>query len=304
MSILPVSVVPSRKLTRRAGLLQAELPGWLSGIVIAGTGLAILYFEKKRPLRRTRQDKKRRNVRNLAMAIMTATTVKAAEKPLVMRFIREAEQRQFGLLKMTPMPAWLEIFLSIVLLDYTLYLWHYLTHKIRLLWRFHQVHHMDLDLDASTALRFHPGEMLLSSPWRGAQAFFLGVSPLGLSVWQTVTLLAIMFHHSNLRLPIALERKWRRMVLTPRMHGIHHSSVPEQTDSNWSIIFSWPDYVHGTRRLNVPQAEITIGLPAFQDPQELTLGRILERPLMADRTSRLFVDKEIRIDSAGSTGRI
>lgn len=275
---------------KRSRLRDGELPSWLSGILVAGAAVGILYFEKRRPLRKTRQEKQRRNARNLAFSVMTAATVRASEKPLAVRLMKEAERHRFGLFRMIRLPVWLELVLSVAVLDYTLFLWHYLTHKVPFLWRFHQVHHVDLDLDASTALRFHPGEMLLSSPWRGAQVFFIGVSPLGLSVWQTLTLLEILFHHANVELPIDFERKLSRVIVTPRMHGIHHSVAREETDSNWSTIFSWPDRVHGTLRLNVPQGGITIGVPAFQDPGELTLGRILEMPVTADRPSWRFAD--------------
>ena len=88
----------------------------------------------------------------------------------------------------------------------------------------------------------------------------------------------ILFHHSNVRLPAGFERWLCRVIVTPRMHGIHHSIVREETDSNWSTIFSWPDYVHGTLKLNVPQDEITIGVPAFQNPEELTIGKLVQMP--------------------------
>ncbi len=270
---------------KRSKFMNGEPPGWLTGLLIVGAAAAVLYLEKKRPLRRTRQSKANRNIQNLAMSALTAATIRATEKPLTNYLMKKGEKSGFGLLRTVRMPVWLELFLSVVLLDYTLYIWHYLTHKVPTLWRLHQVHHVDLDLDASTALRFHPFEMLLSAPWRGAQVFFLGVSPMGLAIWQTATLLEIMFHHSNVELPIEFERKLCRIIVTPRMHGIHHSIVRQETDSNWSTIFSWPDYVHGTFRLNVPQDEITVGVPAFQDPKKLTMGDILKMPSTADRPS-------------------
>lgn len=270
--------------------LDRDVPGWLSGLLIVGVGLAILFFENRRPLRRSRQDKIRRNVRNLFMSITTAAAIRISEKPLTGHLMQEGERRNFGLLRMTHLPAWLDVCLGVVLLDYTLFVWHYLTHRVPLLWRLHQVHHVDLDLDASTALRFHPIEMLLSAPWRGAQVFLLGISPLTLSIWQLMTLLEIMFHHSNIRLPIEFERKLVRIIVTPRMHGIHHSTVREETDSNWSTIFTWPDLVHGTLNLNVPQEKITTGVPAFQDPHDLTIGKVLKMPATADRPSWISAD--------------
>jgi sterol desaturase/sphingolipid hydroxylase (fatty acid hydroxylase superfamily) len=146
------------------------------------------------------------------------------------------------------------------------------------LWRYHVVHHIDLDLDTSTALRFHFGELTLATPWRVAQIVVIGTSPLALSIWQTALLMSILFHHSNVRLPLAFERRLNRVLVTPRMHGIHHSAVHEQTDSNWSSGLTVWDWLHGTLRLNVPQEEITIGVAEFQDPEDVTLPKIVALP--------------------------
>jgi sterol desaturase/sphingolipid hydroxylase (fatty acid hydroxylase superfamily) len=262
-----------------------ELPPWLNAVLVFGTLATVVYLEIKRPLRRMRQDKITRDARNVFMSLTTAATISLTEKPVTAHLSRAVEKYGIGLIKLRRLPIWADILLSVVLLDYTLYIWHYLTHKVPFLWRFHLVHHVDMDLDASTALRFHAGEMLLSVPWRAAQVAALGISPLGLAIWQTLTLLEIMFHHSNIRLPYGLERRLCRVIVTPRMHGIHHSVVQEETDSNWSTILSWPDYIHGTIRLNVPQDKVTIGVTAFQKPEELTVGKILKLPFAVDRTS-------------------
>src|SRR3989442_957177 len=162
-------------------------------------------------------------------------------------------------------------------------LWHVVTHKVPVLWRFHRVHHADLDLDASTALRFHCLEMMLSVPWRAAQVLAIGVAPLTLSIWQTATLLAILFHHSNVEIPLSIERWLCRFIVTPRMHGIHHSMIREETNANWSTIFAFPDSLHRTRKLNVPQQAVTIGAPAYRDPQEVTFAKIMAMPFGKQR---------------------
>ena len=149
----------------------------------------------------------------------------------------------------------------------------------------HLVHHVDLDLDASTALRFHLGEMVLSVPWRAAQVVLIGVSPLALSVWQTATLVEILFHHSNVELPMEVERLLSRLVVTPRIHGIHHSIIPEETCSNWSSGLTLWDRLHGTQRTDVPQEEITIGVPAYRSPKEVTLPEVLVMPFKEQRDS-------------------
>jgi sterol desaturase/sphingolipid hydroxylase (fatty acid hydroxylase superfamily) len=270
-------------MARKRDRMTRELPRWLNALLVFGTAATVVLLESRRPLRRMTQEKLPRDLRNAAVSVLAAATVALAEKPVVAPLALAVHRKRLGLLKLVRLPAALEILLSIVLLDYTLYFWHYLTHKIPLLWRFHKAHHVDLDMDASTALRFHFGELLLSVPWRAAQVRLLGISPLGLALWQTVTLMEIMFHHCNLRLPFPLERRLCRVIVTPRMHGIHHSVVDVETDSNWSTIFSFPDYLHGTLRLNVPQQMITIGVASCQSPEQVTLPRILELPFLPQR---------------------
>jgi sterol desaturase/sphingolipid hydroxylase (fatty acid hydroxylase superfamily) len=156
-------------------------------------------------------------------------------------------------------------------------------HRLPLLWRFHIVHHVDLDLDASTALRFHAGELAIATGWRVAQVMFIGVSALSLSVWQTFLLLSVLFHHSNIRLPVEVERQLNRVLVTPRMHGIHHSIVEDETNANWSSGLTLWDWLHGTLRLNIPQDWITIGVPAYRAPEEVGLGEILKLPFVKQR---------------------
>jgi sterol desaturase/sphingolipid hydroxylase (fatty acid hydroxylase superfamily) len=262
----------------RSTILTRGMPRWLNALLIMGSFATVVLLEIKRPLRRTREDKLRRDGRNFTVALLAAATVALAEKPLVAPLSLAVQQNRRGLLKLVRLPVFVELFLSIVLLDYTLFIWHYLTHKVALLWRFHLPHHVDLDMDASTALRFHAGELALSVPWRAAQVRVLGISPLALALWQTLTLMEIMFHHSNVRIPLNVERLLCRVLVTPRMHGIHHSTVNQETDSNWSTIFSWPDYLHGTLRLNVPQQVITIGVASYQDSSELSLAKVMSMP--------------------------
>jgi sterol desaturase/sphingolipid hydroxylase (fatty acid hydroxylase superfamily) len=267
--------------TAKGGSLGGELPGWLAGALVLGTFAAVVWFESKRPLRRRTQSKLKRDTRNLAMAAMSATAISLFEKPIVSRLSRIVHRRGWGLAKRFTLPVWAEVGLCVVLLDYTLYVWHVLTHKAPFLARFHRVHHADLDMDASTAVRFHFGEMILSVPWRAAQVVAIGAAPLSLSIWQTLTTMAILFHHSNWRLPYRTERWLCRFIVTPRMHGIHHSVIMEETDANWSTIFSLPDFLHRTVRLNVPQEKLTIGLPVLRNENDLTLRKLITMPIAA-----------------------
>lgn len=254
------------------------LPVWITAPAAIVCFLALAWMERRRPLRASVEPKLRRAARNLTVAALGAGAIVIAETPFVLPLVRMIERRQWGLLGILGLPLWLEIPAGLLLMDYTFYVWHVLMHRVPLLWRFHMVHHVDLDLDASTALRFHFGELIASVPWRAAQVAMIGLTPLVFSVWQFTFLLAIMFHHSNIEIPIAWERRLNRILVTPRMHGIHHSIVREETNSNWSSGLTVWDWLHGTLRLNIPQREIAIGVPAFRDPKLLTLRRILPMP--------------------------
>ena len=269
---------------------ERKIPGWLSaGLVVSAFGL-IWLLERRRPLRKEREPQLKHTGRNFAVAGVAGVTLQLIEQPLVQPLTAVVQRRGWGLLNLLKLPSWLEVVVAVILMDYTLYLWHVLMHRIPFLWRFHLPHHVDLDLDASTALRFHFGELGVATGWRMLQVTLIGVSPLSLSVWQTFVLLSIVFHHSNVDLPIDVEKRLNRILVTPRMHGIHHSIVKEETNSNWSSGLTVWDWLHGTLRLNVPQDEITIGVPAFQDPKEVGLVKVLEMPFVEQRPSWFLPD--------------
>ena len=261
------------------------MPAWLSAPLVIGAFGLLWLLERRRPLRRREiEPKLRRNARNLALAGVAALSLQLVERPLVQPLAALVERRRWGLLKrVARLPLWLEVALAVMLMDYTLYVWHVATHRVPFLWRFHLAHHVDLDLDASTALRFHFGELSLATGWRAAQVALIGVSPLSLSVWQTFVLLSILFHHSNVELPFEVERKLNRLFVTPRMHGIHHSVIREEAYANWSSGLTLWDWLHGTLRLNVPQDEIEIGVPAYCEQREVGLAEVLKLPFVEQR---------------------
>lgn len=269
---------------------ERTLPGWLSGGLACAAFAILVGWERRQPLREAVEPKLRRNVRNLTVAGISAVAVQLATAPLLKPLARQVERRRWGLLQRLRLPLWLEVPLALVLLDYSIYLWHVLTHKVPFLWRFHRVHHVDLDLDASTALRFHFGELVISVVWNAGEILLLGITPLTLSVRQTSLLVNILFHHSDVRLPVEVERRLNRILVTPRMHGIHHSIVREEMDSNWASGLSIWDRLHGTLKLNIPQEEITIGIPAYRDPREVTLPKILALPFGEQRPTDLLPD--------------
>jgi sterol desaturase/sphingolipid hydroxylase (fatty acid hydroxylase superfamily) len=276
-----------RSAVRRHMVVMARTPGrtnW-SGLLLLGGFLSFLWLERRRPLRRQQvEPAPRRLARHFAMAALTAASIRLAERPLITPLAQQVERRRWGLLPRLGLPRPLEYAAAVVLLDYTLYWWHILLHKVPLLWRMHLVHHSDLELDASTAVRFHFTEFLASIPWRAAQVLLIGVRPQALAFWQKATMLEVLFHHSNLRLPLALERRLSRLLVTPRLHGIHHSIVQRETDSNFSSGLTVWDHLHGTIRMNVPQDAITIGVPSYRRPDQLRLPRLLAMPLENPRS--------------------
>ena len=165
-----------------------------------------------------------------------------------------------------------------LLLDYALYLWQVLLHRVPALWRFHAVHHSDPDLDLSTAARFHFGEMILSVPWRLLQLAVIGPSPRALRAWQVWLAVSVAFHHSNLRLPLGLERVLARLVMTPRLHGIHHAERAEARSSNWSSGLTLWDLVHGTFWFPPGGGQPRIGLRRLQPPTTWPLRSMLAFP--------------------------
>lgn len=248
-----------------------------------GSFAALYLMERRRPLRDRVESKTIRTGRNLALAGTAALALYSIERPIAKRAAELVERRRIGLLKLVGLPKWLEPFAAVILLDYTLYLWHVLTHRMPALWRFHVVHHVDLDLDTTTALRFHFGEMTISVAWRLAQIVLIGVSPGSLRIWQAFLLPSIIFHHSNLELSEELERRIGKIFVTPRMHGIHHSVVQDKANSNWSSGLSIWDRIHGTFRDISEHHGVKVGVPAYRKPGDITVGKLLEMPFRHQR---------------------
>lgn len=256
---------------------------WLSGAIAVGTFAVLYVFEKRRPLRRQIEEKQINAARNFAIAATAGAAISLFEKPVTDKLTAFVEKRRVGLLKIFRLPKILETFLAVILLDYTLYLWHVLTHKAPFLWRFHQIHHADLDLNASTAIRFHFGEMTISVLFRAGQILVLGITPKNLQIWQTFLFLNVFLHHSNIRLPEKFEKKLQNLITTPRLHGIHHSTRENERNSNWSSGFTVWDFLHKTFRDDVPQDEIVIGVAEFEKIEDVTLVKMLAEPFLEIR---------------------
>lgn len=191
-----------------------------------------------------------------------------------------AEARGWGLFLHVALPTWLEFFISLLLLDLAIYLQHRVFHYVPVLWRLHRMHHADLDIDVTTGARFHPIEILLSLAIKFVVIVTLGIPALAVLFFEIALNATSMFNHSNVRMPLPVERVLRWLVVTPDMHRVHHSIVRRETDSNFGFNFPWWDRLLRTYRAQ-PEAgheRMTIGIEQFRDPKELRLDRMLSQP--------------------------
>lgn len=259
---------------------------WTSIISAAVLGICILslfLLERAFPLRRTKRALAGRLTVNLTFGIIAFATVSLLVQPAAEATLGWTGVSGFGLAQLAVIPSALRPVVAFLLMDLTFYWWHRANHRIPLLWRLHNVHHFDPDLDLSTAFRFHFGELAFSSAFRVVQIGLIGPSLATYLVFEIVFQVGALFHHSNLRLPFRAERMLVRLIVTPRMHGVHHSQVKEETNSNYSTIFSFWDRLHRTLRLNVPQDAINIGIPAYAEVQDNSLASSLLAPFRPQR---------------------
>ena len=252
--------------------------------VVIGAFLILFLLETAFPLRRPKRARGPRFLVNLLVAALSFGVGVAVVRPVALLGVAAyAQSHTFGLLPWSGLPFWVQAALGFLWMDFTFYWWHRLNHVRPLLWRFHNVHHIDPDMDVSTAFRFHFVETFYSTAFRVLQVGVAGIVPFTYLLYELIFNLCTMFHHSNLRLPLALERLLNLVIVTPRMHGVHHSAVGAETNSNYSVVLRWWDCFHRTLRLNVPQNEIIIGVPGYLLPKDNTLLHLLALPFMRPR---------------------
>jgi sterol desaturase/sphingolipid hydroxylase (fatty acid hydroxylase superfamily) len=274
-----------------AGGLQIAI---LSAALFSG----LFFAERCLPLRDRTRSLWRRMVVNVVMSGLALGTGVLVVRPLASAALGLGEQR-LGLLAFVSFPGAIEMAIGFLLLDLTFYYWHRLNHRVGFLWRFHNVHHIDPDLDVSTAFRFHAGEMVMSAAFRVLQVVLIGISPTGYLVYEAAFQANTLFHHSNSRLPIRLERWLNYLLVTPRMHGVHHSQVEEETNSNFSVVFSWWDRMHRTVILNIPQSAVVIGVPGYSQPEDNRLWNVLCMPFRPQRDYWRFADGTVSSRAPG-----
>jgi len=197
----------------------------------------------------------------------------------IIALIQAGEAQGTGLLNSRALPGWLKITAGVLILDFFIYLWHLLTHVVPFLWRFHRVHHSDLNMDVTTANRFHLGEFLFTGLIRMAVVYTFGIGLTAYVLFEVLVNLAVQFHHSSIRVPVWLERAWAILFVPPFLHRIHHSiRIKRERDSNYGVIFSVWDRMLGTLTTEVNQEKIVIGIGSHRDFGRLGFWDLLRMP--------------------------
>lgn len=212
---------------------------------------------------------------NLGLVVLNTLLLRSLLPMTAVHLATIATVQGWGVCHWLGLPQWLAVILSLVLLDLLIYGQHVLFHHWPPLWQLHQVHHADPELDVTTGLRFHPGEILLSMGIKFAAIVLLGPPVIAVLIFEVLLNATAMFNHSNVSLPRGCDRVLRWFVVTPDMHRIHHSVIPEETNSNFGFNLPWWDYYFGTYRdrPSLGDREMTIGLAQYQQD-----GRVTQLP--------------------------
>ncbi len=226
------------------------------------------------------QTRKERWVTNIGILVLDVIAVRLTVGAAAYGMAVYAQAHGWGLFNALAWPAWLEGLAAFLILDFAIYLQHVMSHALPAFWRLHQVHHADLDVDSTTGTRFHPLEILISLLWKTALVAALGISPWTVVIYEAVLNAAAVYTHGNIRIPPKLDYTLRWLFCTPDMHRVHHSVIPEETNSNFGNFLSVWDRLCGTMRRDPVKGQlgVEIGLYEYKDPSKLGLFSLLLMP--------------------------
>ena len=247
-----------------------------------GVFAAMAAWELAAPRRQLTQSKAVRWYSNLGIVVLNTVLARIVFPLAPVAVAIVAAERGWGIFNVIDIPPGLAIVAAVVILDFAIYLQHVMVHAVPMLWRLHRMHHADLDFDVTTGARFHPVEILLSIAIKMAVIVLIGAAPVAVLIFEVVLNATSMFNHSNVALPLGLDRVLRLFVVTPDMHRVHHSELPFETNSNLGFNLPWWDRLFGTYR-NQPEKghdAMTIGIDLFRDPGDLHLPKMLAQPFV------------------------
>lgn len=259
-------------------LMQNEAVIRLS--VFLGLFAAMGVWEVLAPRRALVVSKARRWISNLGIVVLNSLLLRWLFPAAAVGMAVLAEARGWGLFNNLVLPGWAATVLAVVVLDFAIYLQHVMFHAVPALWRLHRLHHTDMDFDVTTALRFHPIEIVLSMLIKFAVIVVIGPPVGAVIVFEALLNGMAMFNHSNVRIPQYLDRRLRAIVVTPDMHRVHHSVRPAEANSNFGFSLSWWDHLLGTyvRQPADGHKGMTIGVVGFHDARWSVLPWMLLQP--------------------------
>lgn len=218
---------------------------------------------------------------NMALVVIDTIVLRLTFPILAVGLAIMAQERGWGLFNIVEVPAWVAVLASVIILDLVIYLQHVMFHAVPALWRLHRMHHADLDFDVTTGLRFHPIEIVLSMGIKLAMVLVLGPPAVAVLIFEVLLNATAMFNHSNVRLPLVVDRVLRLIMVTPDMHRVHHSILPEETNSNFGFNLPWWDRLLGTYKAQPDDGHdaMKIGIEQFRTPRDQWLDRMLVQPI-------------------------
>lgn len=236
-----------------------------------GVFVLLATWETLAPRRAPTVSKGQRWAANLGLVVLNTTLLRLVLPLAAVGLAAFASQNGWGLLNEFAVPVWLAVPLAVIAMDFMIWLQHVMVHAVPALWRLHRVHHADLDYDLTTGARFHPIEIFLSMGLKFAAIVVLGPPVVAVFIFEVLLNATAMFNHGNVRLPAALDRVLRWVVVTPDMHRVHHSVEDDESNANFGFNLPWWDRVFGTYRAQ-PRAghvAMTIGIHSHRDPEDV-----------------------------------
>lgn len=240
--------------------------------------LFFLILELLVPYRPNSVSKVKRWINNLSMSLFNSLIITLIFSGAIVGTALYVQNNNLGVLNILDIPTWIKILIAIIVMDLIIYVWHLLNHEMPFLWRFHRVHHSDLNMDVSTATRFHVGELAISAVIKISIIFFLGAGLLAVIIFEATLVLCAQFCHSSLKVPKWFETLFWILFVPPSMHRIHHSVVIKERNTNYGTIFSIWDRILGTLLTRVNQGNIRIGVGAYRKPERLNFHQLLIMP--------------------------
>ena len=246
-----------------------------------GVLVAMAIWETRMPRRKRMVPRGRRWFANLGIVALNTVLVRILLPTTVVALAVYARANGWGLLNLRPLSLWMTVPLTVIVLDFVIYLQHVMFHAVPLFWRFHRMHHVDLDFDCTTGNRFHPIEIFISMVIKLSAVAALGAPPVGVLIFEILLNGCATFNHSNVFVPLHVDRMLRWFVVTPDMHRVHHSVEEAETNSNFGFSLPWWDRLCGTYCAQPRKGHdgMTVGLNSFRDPEQChSLPRMLLLP--------------------------